>query len=259
MLPPFPIQNVVRHPYRFLDTYGVPAVPGDVSRFSAAHYRADAGDALLGVWRPINATNDATLTVERGCLVVSHAPLAGPSTSGAAVAYQIQGNFDVILTLLVEPPIQFPSGDDESFWVGAFLGIGTVARGYCVACVDSDVAGDTASNQFDTLVTTFPLNPTLAALSFAPDAGVRVTPWHSQQPLFVRLKRLDGSIRAYFSPDGFTWRESNSGSNRATGLSAVNPAIIGVIVNSQMATPAGVIKAVVPELKFLDPTTPFLS
>lgn len=259
MLPPFPVQNVSRNPYRLLDTYGLPNMPGDVSRFGGHHIRTDAGTTLQGVWRPINGTRDATIAVERGCLAISHAALAAPCVEGAAAAMQVVGDLDVILTLLVEPPRQFPSGNDESFWVGAFVGVETSARGYCIACVDSDVAGTTASNQFDTLVTTFPLNLSLAGLPFTPDAGVRVTQWSSEQPLFVRLKRIGGSIRAYSSPDGFTWRESSTGSNRETGLSATAPAVIGVIVNAQMATPAGSIKAMVPEIKFLDPTTSFPS
>jgi len=248
-----------RDRYRFLPCDDLPAYPGDVARFDATKFNPTAGALLPGRWRPIDATNVATVAVERGCLVVAHAPLVGFSVLGAGAAYSSPAtNLDVVLTLLVQPPLQFPSGDDESFWVGAFMGVGTSAVGYCMACVDSDVGGLTASNQSDTLVTTFSFDPTLASLPFTPDNGVRVTPWPQQAALFVRLKRRGAEIRTYFSADGFTWRESESGSGRETGLDPVAPTIIGVLVNAQMATPSGKVKAFIPELKYFDPNTEFL-
>lgn len=259
-LPPFPTFPRAASQFRFLDTYDVPPRLGDVVTFKARDIRGDAGNALPGVWRPINGTYDAVVGIERGCLSVSYDAIAGPDTKGAAAHMQVNGDFDAIIVLLVQPPLQFPSGNDEIWSAGVFAGIGSSSRGFAVACLDSDAPlPSSVANEAEVAVAPISINPTLAALTVAPSTGTPLVAWRSGHPLFVRVKRRAGSLRAYFSADGFTWREDNAGGSRMSGASAVNPGYIGIIVNAQMGTPAGSIKALVPTIKFLDPTTDFLA
>lgn len=246
-------------PYRYLDAAELPDRPGDVRRFEPTRVRTDAGAALPGVWRPIDGTRDATVSVARGCLVVSQAALSGPNAGGAGAFVQVHGDFDAIVTLLVEPPTQFPGGNGETYAVGVFAGIGAESRGYCVACLDGAAAAELVTSVEDVVITSFSVDVTQAALTFAYDTGVNAVVWDSMRPVFVRVKRIAGAIRVYFSGNSHTWRELSSGSSRMSGASTTAAGHIGVLLNAQMGTPAGSVRAIIPEIKFLDPTTSFLS
>lgn len=232
MLPPFPVQNVSRNPYRLLDAYGLPAAPGDVSRFTAANIRADAGAALPGAWRPVSADNEAIVSVDRGCLVVSGTP-------SASVAACTLRDLEVDAVFELSPGVDQLSAMDYQI-SGVFVGVAGAAYGAAVMEISGihadviDNTGPTTIEKVAPIVRGFSLDLTDPGLPVVPDDANSSSPAQivvpKTAPVLVRVRRTvafgSSTLTAHVSLDrGYTWFSVTS----ATVADDTTPAVVGVV------------------------------
>lgn len=255
MLPPFPVQNLSRNPYRLLDTYGLPAAPGDVSRFSAAHYRADAGAALPGTWRPATTTNQASLDVDRGSLRLKVPQSSTANRAGVAHLQIPGGDFDLALEMSIHQYSSWVDDTGNTFGGGVFIDQDGDGRGVGLYCGTVEVPGTPPVEYYqrfdtDTSIANFPITP----------AGNLVLPASRLDSFLVRVKCLSGTVRLYASRGVSTWQEFGV----QTFANPADPVTLGVFGWSVMDSPptpstaADYLKVLVHGIKFLNPQTEWI-
>jgi hypothetical protein len=116
MRPPFPIKDVARLSYRFLDEEGLVADPRDIRRFTEAHVRADAGDPVLGAFRPYDIPVSVITSVTQGVL-----RLGGVATLAPIAMRTGSVELDVVCEVGLTPGLADAS---HNTFVGCFIGVG---------------------------------------------------------------------------------------------------------------------------------------
>lgn len=250
----FPRGAHVAAPYRHLDAYGLATMPGDVTRFSAAHMRADAGDALPGVWRPVQCDHVGVPSVDQGCLVLKSDSVLGALWTKCAV------EVDCILEFSPKVP-----GDDLAleFLAGVFLSVGAAGFGAAVrkssGSTQDVLWGAVPRTLMISMLTGFTLDPTDPSLSIitslVPTSGELLAP---ALPLLLRVKRqsvgMSSTVGVYVSTDGLDWMQVTS----STGVDLTTPTNIGILTAGS-ATGGITATARLTGVKFLNPATPFPS
>jgi hypothetical protein len=237
---PFPVAKKPGPPppYRFLDATGLPASPGDCPLFTANDARVDAGDALGAVWRPVSADNEAAISINRGCLVVSGAP-------GVSVAAHTLRGLEVDAVFEISPGVDQMGAADYQI-SGAFVGVAGAAHGAAimeVAGIHADVVYDTGPVTIEKvapIVRGFSLDLTDPNLPVTPDDVDSSSPAQivvpKATPVLVRVRRTvalgSSSLAAFVSLDkGYTWFPVTS----TTVADDTTPAVVGIIGVAGMA------------------------
>lgn len=241
--------------YRYLDTSRLSSMSGDVPEFRAAMIRPDAGDPIRGLWRPFDGTYTPTLSIEDGALVVAVAAVAA-SDHNAAAQTLLVGDFDVVLELVFQVPDGFPSSTGENFQAGVFVEIDGDATGGGICCGDSEVAFGITNyaNEFACQVVP---DITVATLPMSAQTAVGNIPATRLQPLLVRAKRQDTSLRCYLSQNrGTTWNSLRP--NIGTVVDADAPARLAIFGGIGMTTPGdNALRVLCTGLKHYDPRCAF--
>jgi hypothetical protein len=238
MLPPFPIKNILKPRYRFLDTVGLPVLPGDCPLFTANNKRADAGDALAAIWRPVSADNEAVVSVDRGCLVVSGAP-------GVSVAAHTLRGLEVDAIFEISPGVDQMGAADYQI-SGAFVGVAGAACGAAImeiSGIHADVIDDTGPTTVEKvapIVRGFSLDLTDPGLPVVPDdvgsSSLAQIVVPKTAPVLVRVRRTvafgSSTLAALVSLDrGYTWFPVTA----AVVADDTTPAVVGIIGVAGMA------------------------
>lgn len=246
-LPPFPTLALAKPAYRFLDSTGLPSVSGDVPGFSTRHFRADAGAAVSGVWRPVDADSVATLSVARGCLRIQ-----GNVEETVAAHLLLQVQADVIVELLPE----FGNLISGVTMFGVYIGVGNTGVGAALT-FNADTTADLTESALP-VARPFPyvtsLEVDLSDNSLPATLGT-LTLWSQARqipegPVLLRvIRRLElGAtvLTSYISLNlGHSWRAVNS----TNAMDTTTPAVLGLL--SYAASSEASLR--VAGVKFLDP------
>ena len=255
MLPPFPIQNIARQSYRFLDTYGLPAMPGDVNRFAAPHIRADAGAAVPGVWRPATTTNQAAIDTTRGNLRLKVPQSATGNLAGVVHTQIPGGDFDLVVEISVHQFNGWMDNAANTFGCGVFVDQAGDGRGLGLYCDTAEGVGTPPVEYFqqfdtDTSIANHPVTP----------SGNLVLLASRLDPFLIRVKCLSGTVQVYVSRGGDAWQYFSS----QTFAAPADPVTLGLFGWSVMNTPTppssdeDKFKVLLHGIKFMDPGTDWI-